>query len=355
MNSPALPTGQTTDEPSAEQPGDYPATGPAWRRAVVRLANWRRARTAARVCAGISGLIVAVAAAGYLTGHWWINIYTVVTAAASMVCGLLLRDRAQAPYDTSDTSDDQRRWAGAHTLIELGEVTAEWITGGIHYNPAYGGGPDPAEGYDGGPDPETREIAFPLAQANCAGFVTDQSQPHYDGPGFDGAHWRQRAAVSGFADDAMRARLHSMAAGTGLQVIEHRGAPFRAKRTGVPVTTRAGATYTTFGVTLPRGYVRSSYDGVSAAGLQALCNAWQITIVDPDWDRPNLLWETLLSEFDEEPTPQFLADAALRAELDDLQAYVQEELGAGITGQHAYTVLEQISATLQRLTGQLSA
>ena len=182
-------------------------------------------------------------------------------------------------------------WASARTLAELGELTARWLEGAIPSVP----------GYTGEPDPETAELTPVLARLNRAGFVTTCSQPAFDGTGYDGAHWQQCAAVEGFTDSpdlVMRIRQGERA--YGLAVIAHDPATlprwrFRWGRE-TAATWRAGEEYTWFGVQIPRRYIRGSLFGGGICcrkGLDAFCSAWQVTVIDPERGRPDVLWRTL--------------------------------------------------------------
>ena len=81
--------------------------------------------------------------------------------------------------------DAASQWAEARTLLEVGELTAQWLEGRIPKSPWY----------RGAPDPETTEIVPVLAALNRIGFVTTMSQP---GRGLS-EEYAQRAEVSGYA------------------------------------------------------------------------------------------------------------------------------------------------------------
>ena len=191
---------------------------------------------------------------------------------------------------TGMSGQDRDLWASARTLTDLGELTARWLEGRIASQPGYGG-PSDIE------DPALVPL---LARLNRAGFMTTGSQIGEGGPGYDGALWEQRAAVEGFADPEMTSRLIIAASDVGLRVIARDPASlprcrYRYDR-AVTVTRRAGQSYTRFGVQLPRRHIRDPWLGYGICGrnaVNALCSAWQVTVIDPEWGRAGLLWLVL--------------------------------------------------------------
>jgi hypothetical protein len=188
---------------------------------------------------------------------------------------------------------DRQRWASARTLADLGELTALWLEGRIPSQPGYAPGC--------GPDDETAALVPVLAACNRAGFVTDGSQPGESCTGYDGAWWEQRAAVTGFAAPEVAARLRSAAERSGLLVQAHDATRWRFRfRTAIPVTLREGSAITRFGAQLPRRHLRDGWTGYgicSPSAVREVCAAKQVTIVDPEWGRNDVLWPAL-AEFD---------------------------------------------------------
>lgn len=190
------------------------------------------------------------------------------------------------------TRRKQDPWKSARTLADLGNLTARWLEGEL---------PD-VPGYDGPPDEETLPLVPVLATLNRAGYVTICSQPGETGPGYDGALWEQRAAVEGFADDTLVLRLIIAAAAAGLAVIHHNPAR-RARRWTrcgqmLPVTRRNGKDYTWFGAHPSRLNLSDDWTGYGSChpdAVDAVLNAWQVTVIDPEWGRNDLLWEVLSS------------------------------------------------------------
>jgi hypothetical protein len=179
---------------------------------------------------------------------------------------------------------DRQRWQAAGTLADLGALTAQWLEGTLASQPGYAA--------NCGPDPETTDLIPTLAAVNRAGVLTAGSQPGSDGPGFDGAHWRQRAAVEGIADDDMRRLLERAVAGTGLVMVTHT-ANRKGPVDGIVVTERAGLPYTSFGTHLGSRDLAWQYEECNPAAVAVIQRANQITLIDPVWGRNDVLWPLL--------------------------------------------------------------
>lgn len=180
---------------------------------------------------------------------------------------------------------DCRAWQAARTLADLGELTAQWLEGRIASQP----------GYCGPSDIEDPALVPLLARLNRAGFVTTGSQIGETGPG-----WEQRAAVEGFADEEMARLLQLAAIDAGLTCVLH--APDELPRwryrygKSVTVTRVNGARFTGFGVQIPRRHIRDAHLGYGMCdreAVDAIEAAWQVTIIDPEWGRTDVLWRVL--------------------------------------------------------------
>lgn len=185
-------------------------------------------------------------------------------------------------------AQDRPRWAAARTLAHLGELTAQWLEGRIASQPGYYGPVDVDE--DDAPG-----LTATLAALNRAGYVTTGSQAGFIGPGYDGAHWTQLAAVTGFADPATCAWLREAMTGAGYQVLAWpcKDKPWHRPGKGVIVTAREGQRVTTFGTQLgSQTIVGEIYDGVGDEAIEAVCGALQVTIYDP-LPGSNELWQVL--------------------------------------------------------------
>jgi len=188
--------------------------------------------------------------------------------------------RAKSAMSTAD----RRAWDSAWTLADLGELTARWLEGHLASQPAYAPGTGPA--------PETGPLVPVLARINRAGYLTCCSQPGEAGTGYDGAWWEQRAAVQGFTCPAVAERIWEAAEAAGLTVIAHAPATLPRWRIrydrAVPVTRREARPCTWFGAQLSRRHLRDGWTGYGIChpdAVTALCAAWQVTVIDPGWDR----------------------------------------------------------------------
>jgi hypothetical protein len=198
-------------------------------------------------------------------------------------------------YEGMDPAD-ARRWMSATTLAELGELTALWLEGKIGQTPANLG--PPAE--------ETAELIPVLAAVNRAAFVTDCSQPGMSEP-WQGSIlgwtappesvWHQCAAVSGFASEQACELLASLA-DPGLMYSITVADPVSPAPPGWNVT-RIGARgdwleATWFGQQFPRPEIEYQYGAMCPpAAVAALCDARQVTLIDPEWNRNDRLWPLL--------------------------------------------------------------
>jgi hypothetical protein len=171
-----------------------------------------------------------------------------------------------------------RHWTNAASVTDLGNLMADWLEGRIPKRPGY---------YGRRPDPETTtRMIRTLAATNRAGYVTDNSQPGCDGIGFDGARWRQRAAVTGFiADRGLLATILDAARRHGLRVVLDSPA--------MVVTERAGQPYTQFGGTITGRDLHTMWDGIGRDAWGEIRTARQLAIIDPQWGPSDRLWDVL--------------------------------------------------------------
>ncbi|MFF7258609.1 DUF6919 domain-containing protein [Streptomyces microflavus] len=182
---------------------------------------------------------------------------------------------------------DKRRWRSAENLQELGHLVASWLIGDLASQPGY----QP----NCGPDEETQHLIPVLVAVNRLGFVTDGSQPAFAGYGYDNHWWEQRAAVSGVVDDPqLRDRLVAAAEVAGLTVVQHDMTP-RRHAEGVPVTRSLGRARTHFGRFLPVRDLRTVWQPeiIGRRTFEKVAAAWQLTLIDPEWGRDDVLWEAL--------------------------------------------------------------
>lgn len=172
---------------------------------------------------------------------------------------------------------DRHRWRQSRTLLDLGELTAQWLERSITSHPAIRPGH--------GPDPETTELVPALAALNRAGFVTLGSQPGASN-GFDedGRYWEQTEAVQGLVSGpALLTRILRLAR-TGYQTVIHPSTARPGLRPdGITVTTCEQQSTTGFGAHLNRRQMRTIYPATSihTSAFRELCDAWQITLAAP--------------------------------------------------------------------------
>lgn len=169
---------------------------------------------------------------------------------------------------------DRPRWAAARTLSDLCDLTVEWLEGRIHSQPHYYGSVDVDED-------EAPGLTGALVALNRAGFLTDQSQAGYHGPGYDGATWIQLASVSGYADLATVERLAALLPDR-YRFVVHTGLRCRFQRAqpGMWVTFRDGSPYTGFGWQASRRRIAFEWDGCHRDAIRAIQSACTVTIYD---------------------------------------------------------------------------
>ncbi|MFF6888699.1 DUF6919 domain-containing protein [Streptomyces sp. NPDC012421] len=175
-------------------------------------------------------------------------------------------------------------WRTARSIPDLGRFMALWLEGRIPQWPGYG-----AEFGHEEHDDDVRRLVCPLAVVNRAGLVTTQSQPAGDGPGADGARWRQRAFVSG----VVRARSTLLAR---LPVLEREGLVVVVGRPPRPVvlTDRDGRPTLVLDTRRPgRDQLAREWAGTGRRALRELRRGTAVHVVDPVWGRNDRLWPAL--------------------------------------------------------------
>jgi hypothetical protein len=177
----------------------------------------------------------------------------------------------------------RRLWTATQTLPDIANLMARWLEGDLATRP----------GYTGSPDEETAPYIPTLTAANRAGFLTDQSQPGYDGIGFDRLRWQQRAAVSGLTvDENLLTRIRRAGEAAGLLVLISHPRLLPQGR-GATCTLRGGRPYTCFGEYMPPRMLRHLWSGIGHQALGQVADAWQVCLIDPDIGRNDRLWPLL--------------------------------------------------------------
>jgi hypothetical protein len=191
---------------------------------------------------------------------------------------------------------DAALWKSARKLCDLGELTAQWLERRITSHPTW----PPADG----PAAETGEIIPELVKLNRAGFVTSGSQPGGD-TCIRGIRWQKRAAVEGWADVFLGGRIVTAAAQADLIVIVHDCADLPEVRTNVSravwTTMLDGEGYTRFGAQPSRADIATEYSACRPEAIEALCQAFRIFVIDPEWGRRDRLWPVLADCLSDQP------------------------------------------------------
>jgi hypothetical protein len=223
---------------------------------------------------------------------------------------------------------DARLWRQVESLEDIGELTARWLEGDIETHP----------GYYGRPDEETSELIPVLADLNRAGYVTTGSQPGegpvrgvWDEPEL--RWWWQRAAVDGFARAEVADRIQETSAESGLTVVRHERAGWRTDWDDAVWVTATGPEeapeppenarmHTSFGAHLSRKVIAT--ECLDATSAEFVYGTPQVTVVDPQWGRNDLLWPALVRELARERDDLELAepvrDERERIEIDHREA-----------------------------------
>jgi len=247
-------------------------------------------RIVARACIAAGLLCIIVVLAGLPGHHVRALGFSTCASGVLAIGGGLTYLRSTRGLVVSVTRSDLAAWQSARTLDDVGELTARWVEGDLASQP----------GYCGPCDIEDPALVPLLAALNRAGFVTTGSQTGESGPGYDGAHWQQRAAVEGFAGERTALALIRAAAAGGLISVSYPPSTLPRWRyhysRSVTITMREDRKITGFGVQLPRRHIRDSWIGYGIChpdAVNALCSAWQVTVIDPEWGRPDMLWRAL--------------------------------------------------------------
>lgn len=179
---------------------------------------------------------------------------------------------------------DARLWASARNLPDLADLTARWLTGDVRSQPGYDGPCDIDEA------PGLREA---LVACNRAGYLTRNSQEGHDGPGWDGAHYHQLAAVYGFAHRSVMGRINLALWETRFEVhgwpVQPGEAAF-SQWDQIVITFRNGEPCTI----VPGGEpdLDMEFEGCDPAAVADVMAAWHVVVVDPEAGQ-NDLWPAL--------------------------------------------------------------
>jgi hypothetical protein len=176
---------------------------------------------------------------------------------------------------------ERRLWRSARTLQDLGDLMARWLEGDIGSQPGY----QPRYG----PEPETTDLIETLAACNRAGYLTISSQP-----GLITDDLQQRAAVQGFTDDLrMLRRLERLGESAGLLTAVHLTAAPSEPVDGFIATISEGEPCTGFGCHLATSDLYVIWSGCHRTAADAVIASYQVTLIDPEYGRNDLLWTVL--------------------------------------------------------------
>uniref|UniRef100_UPI003F4916D6 DUF6919 domain-containing protein n=1 Tax=Streptomyces sp. CA-136453 TaxID=3240050 RepID=UPI003F4916D6 len=182
---------------------------------------------------------------------------------------------------------DRRRWRGARTVDELGELMALWLEGDIASRPGY----QPRYG----PDEETAHLVPVLAWLCRAGYITTCSQPGLAVTGYDGRWWEQRAAVELVVTDPhLKHRLVETARAAGMLVVVNDYLPGGVQDACVPVTTRDGERMTSFGGRIGRADMAIQWPGLHPHLYAQVSRGTYISVIAPEYGPASeRLWRIL--------------------------------------------------------------
>jgi hypothetical protein len=172
----------------------------------------------------------------------------------------------------------EERWAQPLSLDALGNLTAQWLEGSVHWSPWEGGSP---------PDSETLPLVPSLAAMNRLGFLTDFSQP--------GIPDYQRASVTGFCNKAQAECLASISLDGELVVLtEYPGVEATYE---LPITQDEGRAFTV----LPGRPIMDETLGLHPHTLALLADCHYVSICDPRWGRDDVLWASTVAALRRDP------------------------------------------------------
>lgn len=215
-------------------------------------------------------------------------------------------DRRMTPAEHAQHRQDRDDWWNAATIAQMGRLAADWLEGRRYFLPGYAAA---------GPATETRDLIAHLAAYNRAGFLTISSQPgHEPRPGYDGAHWAQRAYVTGYATPDVAYSLHAALRHRFSLTERHadrltfwnQTCPPRRRRRGlapdyIDATIREDPdrpgrwdVMNAQGATMRRIDLKRYYRGeINPAGIRALADARKITVIDTEYRETDTLWAAL--------------------------------------------------------------
>jgi hypothetical protein len=174
---------------------------------------------------------------------------------------------------------ESEMWLNAKTLVDIGELTAKWITGKIRFYPNY---------FSESVDEETIPLRSKLAKLNRTGFITDFSQP---GIPIDKDGFGQRASVSGYAEENLARQIATLTLHTELIVFIF--PPDTDWGCQIPITIDGYRPSTWNGRSFGSQQFEHYQNVISSTALDELALSWVVIVIDPKWGRKSYLWSHL--------------------------------------------------------------
>lgn len=176
-------------------------------------------------------------------------------------------------------------WQEVETFEELCELNARFMEGRLRFIPGW---------FGESLDPESEPLAPYLAAFNRAGFLTVVSQP-----GLDEGHSKQRAFVEGFAPEDTALGIKRLSLCSELYVYVAR--PGESGGCQTAVTIDHLSPYTWAGEATPDeeglfAWMESHAEICNERAMEALRQAWFVSVIDLCWGRRGYLWDTLAKE-----------------------------------------------------------
>lgn len=181
---------------------------------------------------------------------------------------------------------DAPAWQDARSVEDMGRLTAQWLTGELHWCPMY---------FGTGPDPETDDLVPVLAAINRLGLWTTMSQP-----GESGRQYAQRAMLSGYCTEATSNALAAGLLNSELLVVRIEEPEATNSQLQVPITISDGVECTWAGGLDELEHYREDLDDAVVDALAAQ-QLWAVELIDMTWGRNDVLWPAVTDALTQRP------------------------------------------------------
>lgn len=177
-------------------------------------------------------------------------------------------------------AEARQRWQDARSFDELCELGAQFVEGRLPYSSGYC-----AENLDD----ESASLIGPLARFNRAGFLTTGSQPGCIEIDSDGATWKQRAFVDGYAMPPVAEKLARVSLQSDVIIITV--GPGEASTLSIPGSQSDGEPTLWMGTMSRR--CGDDFDEVCTRAVVDILEsqALFVQLFDPRWGRKSYLWK----------------------------------------------------------------